>query len=313
MTLHKIERLDDYVKYVQSNRDELQALYKDMLITVTSFFRDPEPFEALKDQVFPRLLEHKEPGAPIRVWVPACATGEEAYSIAICLLEFCEEQAPRPSGSRSSAPTSTRTRSSTRAAASTRRTSRSTSRPSGSTGSSSRRTTSTRISRRDPRHGRVLEAERPQGRAVLADRPGQLPQPAHLPAAAAQKKVLRILHYALNPPGYLLLGSSETVGDAPELFSLVDRKNKIYVEEARRSRTTALDVGFGVPAPLERPAAGAGRAPDAEPAGAGRPQGARALRAAGRGGQRGPRRSSSSAGTPGPTSSRRRARRASTS
>src|SRR4029079_2814177 len=75
--------------------------------------------------------------------------------------------------------------------------------------------------------------------------------------SAAQKKVLRILHYALNPQGYLLLGTSETVSDAPDLFSIVDRKNKLYAKKHVAS-SAALDVGFAVPGTNEQPnAAGA--------------------------------------------------------
>src|SRR5690349_7907502 len=94
MTLRRMGNLEEYVKYVQSDPDELRALYKDMLITVTNFFRDHEPFEALQTRVFPRILENHEARLPIRIWVPACATGEEAYSIAIALLEFLGDKAP---------------------------------------------------------------------------------------------------------------------------------------------------------------------------------------------------------------------------
>src|SRR5260221_1159194 len=93
MTLRRLERLDDYVALVESNAEELRLLYKDMLIGVTSFFRDREPFEVLKTRVFPRMMEGKPKGSSIRIWVPACSTGEEAYSIAMCLLEYLEEKA----------------------------------------------------------------------------------------------------------------------------------------------------------------------------------------------------------------------------
>ena len=94
MALQKIETLSDYVKFVQSNADELRLLYKDMLISVTSFFRDGESFEALKAVILPRILESKESGGQIRIWVPACSTGEEAYSLAIALFEVLGERAP---------------------------------------------------------------------------------------------------------------------------------------------------------------------------------------------------------------------------
>ncbi len=96
MLLYKLERLEDYAHYLQENPAEVQALYEEMLIHVTSFFRDPETFERLKTQVFPTISQTKSLNAPIRVWVAGCSTGEEVYSIAICLLEFFGDQATVP-------------------------------------------------------------------------------------------------------------------------------------------------------------------------------------------------------------------------
>src|SRR5215831_13448447 len=81
MALNKIERLEDYVRLVQAHPGELKTLYRDLLINVTNFFRDGEPFEILRDVVFPRIIERKKPGDTLRVWVPGCSTGEEAYSV----------------------------------------------------------------------------------------------------------------------------------------------------------------------------------------------------------------------------------------
>src|SRR5215469_6433399 len=93
MALNKIERLEDYVRLVQAHPGELKTLYRDLLINVTSFFRDGEPFEILRDVVFPRIIERKKSGDTIRVWVPGCSTGEEAYSVGICLLEALGDRA----------------------------------------------------------------------------------------------------------------------------------------------------------------------------------------------------------------------------
>lgn len=230
MTLQKISRLDDYVRYVQSNRDELQALYEDMLITVTSFFRDPDAFATLKSTVFPQLIEHKDPTHPIRVWVPACATGEEAYSIAMCLVELCEEkvrderiqifatdvdedciQRARhgiyPPNIAIDVPPERLNRFFVK------------------------KDDGYQVSRRIrdlivfSRQNVLKEA--PFSRIDLVSCRNLLIylQPH------AQRKLLHILHYALNPSGYLFLGSSETVGDAPELFASVDRKAKIFVKK----------------------------------------------------------------------------------
>ena len=85
---HQIDHLDDYVRYLQENSLEVETLFRELLIGVTNFFRDPEALEALKEHVIPRLLAGKPPGRPVRVWVPGCSTGEEAYSLAIVLKEM---------------------------------------------------------------------------------------------------------------------------------------------------------------------------------------------------------------------------------
>jgi len=87
MAVHQIERLDEYLRYLQQTPSEVNSLFRDLLIGVTSFFRDPQAFAALEEKVVPRLLAAKEAGESVRVWVPACSTGEEAYSIAIVLQE----------------------------------------------------------------------------------------------------------------------------------------------------------------------------------------------------------------------------------
>ncbi len=93
MALHKIEDFPEYIALLQTHRQELTALYQDLLINVTSFFRNPEAFDALRQIVYPAILEaHQRDSAAIRVWVPGCSTGEEAYSHAISLVEFLEEQ-----------------------------------------------------------------------------------------------------------------------------------------------------------------------------------------------------------------------------
>jgi two-component system CheB/CheR fusion protein len=88
--LHKFEGLKDYARYLPSNPGEVSALYQDILIGVTSFFRDPEAFEILKSKVFPTLTKHRSRHDPVRIWSLGCSTGEEAYSIAMAFAEFVE-------------------------------------------------------------------------------------------------------------------------------------------------------------------------------------------------------------------------------
>ncbi|MEO5777546.1 MAG: chemotaxis protein CheB [Flavobacterium sp.] len=88
LTIVKKKNLADYLKFLLTNKDEQDALFQDVLIPVTSFFRDAKTFQRLSDTVFPTVFKNKAADEPIRIWIAGCSTGEEAFSIAICLHEF---------------------------------------------------------------------------------------------------------------------------------------------------------------------------------------------------------------------------------
>jgi len=259
MTLHRIGNLEEYVKYVQSSSEELQALYKDMLITVTNFFRDHEPFEALQAKVFPKILEEKEARTPIRIWVPACATGEEAYSVAIALLEFLGDRFPDKRVQIFGTDVDDESIQHAR---------RGIYPPNIELDVSPERLNrffvlkgneyqiARRIRDMVVFSKQNLLRDAPFSRMDLVSCRNLLIylQPS------SQKKVLSVLHYALNPSGFLLLGSSETVGDAPELFSLVDRKSKIY-SKRNSARVSSLDEILSVPSGPERVPSGVAARP----------------------------------------------------
>jgi two-component system CheB/CheR fusion protein len=92
MILNSIETLSKYVEYLQKHFAEQQALFDDMLLNVTEFFREPNTFLTLKEKVFSELVEKKTPNQVIKVWIPGCSTGEEVYSVAIALTEFLEQK-----------------------------------------------------------------------------------------------------------------------------------------------------------------------------------------------------------------------------
>ncbi len=96
MQVKQITELQDYLELLRENPDEIQALFGDLLISVTTFFRDPAAFEALEKLVIPHLFEGKDSSSVIRVWAPGCATGEEAYSIAMLLMEEAARRNVRP-------------------------------------------------------------------------------------------------------------------------------------------------------------------------------------------------------------------------
>jgi two-component system CheB/CheR fusion protein len=95
MGIHQISKMSAYVRYLQENSQELDLLFKELLIGVTNFFRDPAAWEQLRTQVIPALLANRASGQVLRAWVPGCSTGEEAYSLAIVLKEAVEELKPK--------------------------------------------------------------------------------------------------------------------------------------------------------------------------------------------------------------------------
>lgn len=230
MLLHRIESLKIYVKYLQQNPSEISALFEDLLINVTSFFREPTAFQMLRETVFPRILVDQPHDAPIRIWVPACSTGEEAYSIALSLLEHLGEDEPRRSiqiFATDVSPTSIE---------------------------------KARLGKYTENIAGEVSAERLQKYFVKIDNGYQVrksvrdlcvfaiqnlakdPPFSRLDLiscrnvliymdAVLQKRIIPVFHYALRPNGFLLLGASETVGDFNELFTMMDRKNKIYLRK----------------------------------------------------------------------------------
>lgn len=91
MNVHKVDEVSDYLEYIHKNPKEINILFKELLINVTSFFRDKEAFKAFKDTIRSEVLDKKSDGERVRIWVPGCSTGEEVYSIAITLQEYIEE------------------------------------------------------------------------------------------------------------------------------------------------------------------------------------------------------------------------------
>jgi two-component system CheB/CheR fusion protein len=91
MAVNDIIDIHDYINFLKEKTDECKALFKEFLIGVTSFFRDPEAFEALEQKVIPKLFENRDPDEPLRIWLAGCSTGEEAYSIAMMIREYSRD------------------------------------------------------------------------------------------------------------------------------------------------------------------------------------------------------------------------------
>lgn len=230
MALLRIESLQEYADRLENNRPELDALYRDILINVTSFFRDAEVFEALKTSVFPQIVKGKSAESPVRIWVPGCSTGQEVYSLAIALLEFLDQVPIRPPIQLFGTDIS----------------------DSGSIERARAGSYPTAIeSEISPERLRRFFVKEPGGyrigkmvrdlcvfakQNITADPPFSrmdLISCRNLLiyiSNSLQQRIIPMLHYALNPAGFLLLGSSESVGRFTELFKLLDKKGKIYAK-----------------------------------------------------------------------------------
>ncbi len=242
MAVQRVERLGDYLRNLKENPSEIRTLHDDILVTVTSFFREPESFQALKDVVFPALLEDRPARAAIRFWAPGCATGEEVYSLAIALLEFLDERGSQAAiqifGSDLNDSSLQRARSgiydaSIAAELSPERLDRFFVRLSGDRYQVNKRIRDLCLfAKQDLTHDPPFSwLDLLSCRNVLI----------YL-GPVLQKRVIPLFHYALKPRGFLMLGSSESVERFSDLFTPVDRKAKIYakipIPPGTRSSTT---------------------------------------------------------------------------
>jgi two-component system, chemotaxis family, CheB/CheR fusion protein len=239
MVLRHIELLNGYVALLRDDPAELEALYQDVLIMVTEFFRDPETFSALRNTVFPALIDGRSADQELRVWVPGCATGEEAYSLAIALIDFLGPGVRPPVKIFA---TDVNQRAIDRA------------RP-GIYGESIAGTMPPNYLERyfSQVDKGYQVAKGVRERCIFATHDLTRDPPfSHLDLISCrnlliylgpvlQKRVIPTLHYALAPKGYLVLGASETVGSHGTLFDVIDKKHRIYLARGR-SRYPAADV-----------------------------------------------------------------------
>lgn len=229
MAVHQLESMAGYVKYLQQTPVEVQALFNDLLIGVTHFFRDPEVFAALEEKVIPRLFEGKAVGSAVRVWCTGCSTGEEAYSMAILLQERLALLKASYKVQVFATDIDSRAIAVARAGlypvsitdhVSPERLARFfTLEPDGS---------AYRI------HKGIRDLLVFSEQDVIKDPPFSrldLISCRNLLiylGAELQKKLISLFHYALQPGGMLLLGSSESAGEQGDLFAVLERKAKIY-------------------------------------------------------------------------------------
>ena len=231
LLLHRIDGLAEYVSLLQSRPAEVDALFQDLLINVTSFFRDPDAFEALKTVVFPKLTEGRSRNEPVRIWALGCSTGEEAYSLAIAFNEYAEASghavAAQIFATDLNGPGIEKARAGIYSKA------------------IAQDVSPERLRRYFVDIDGSYQIAKPIRDMCVFARQNVLSDPpfSRLDLVACrnmliylepslQQRVIPTLHYALRPEGFLWLGSSETIGTHRDLFHPVDVRHRIYEKRA---------------------------------------------------------------------------------
>jgi two-component system, chemotaxis family, CheB/CheR fusion protein len=227
MQVLQTTKLEDYAERLQNQPDEVNALFRDLLIGVTDFFRDSAAFHALETLVIPRLFEGKGADDEVRVWVAGCSTGEEAYSIAILLREHLEKSSPPPKVQIFATDIDEIGMGVARAAR--------------YPASVVKQASPERLRRffvQEAGIYRVVKELREMcifsSHSVIRDPPF-----SHLDLICCrnlliylkpmlQSQIVPLFHYSLRPSGYLFLGSSENISRHSELFTTLDRRNRIF-------------------------------------------------------------------------------------
>ncbi len=262
MQIHNMEELRAYLEFIQGREDEARQLADDLLIIVTQFFRDTAAFDLLTSKVIPRLFEGRGPEHSVRIWSVGCSTGEEAYSLGILLLE---------EASRRENPPQVQVFGSDLHGAALKK-AREGLFPETIQGDLS----PTRLQRFFTREANGYQVRKNLRERIVFAPHDLLRDPpfAHIDLIScrnlmiyldrnAQRDALTLFHYALNPGGYLMLGTSETV-ERSHLFAPESKEHALY----RRRKAPVQEL----PLPLPRPPFPAGRPDGASPAG--RPDGA---------------------------------------
>ncbi len=230
MLLHRVDSLDGYLNHLRIHMVELDALFNDLLINVTSFFRDPHVIAALKRRVFPKLLRDRSPENPLRIWVCGCATGEEAYTMAMSVVEFLEGTQTHIGAQIFATDISEAGLEKARAGI--------------YPASISQDVSPERLRRFFVKSNGHYQVSKPIRDMCVFARQNVIVDPPFSNidliscrnvmiylGQVLQRKIMPFFHYALKPNGFLLLGASEALGSASDLFSIFDKKHKIYAKK----------------------------------------------------------------------------------
>ena len=253
MAVHKIENLGAYLKLLESNREELDALFQELVICITEFFRDPDVFLALRENILSEILAAKPAGEPLRIWVPGCSTGEEAYSIAICVLEHLGPKAASTPIQIFATDISTEAIEKARAGIYPE--------------AVLKEVSEERLHRFFTRVNHSYEVIQDIREICMFARHDLTKDPpfSKLDLISCrnvliyfepilQKKVLTSFHYALRSHGMLLLGKTESLGVYADLFTIADRKHKFFLKNAAATVPLEVDhLAYGTLTPNIKP------------------------------------------------------------
>ena len=242
MGIHQIEKIGDYIRYLQENSQELDLLFKELLIGVTSFFRDASSWDELRENVIPALLNSRPAGQALRAWVPGCSTGEEAYSLAIVFKEAMGKLNPPKNFTLNVFATDLDKDAIEKARAGVY--------PTNITADVSPERLGRFFSKVENGYRVATEI-----REMVVFAPQSLimdPPFTKLDFLSCrnlmiylttdlQKKLIPLFHYSLRPGGILFLGSAETIGTFTDLFEGLDRKTRIYRRTESATRIESVD------------------------------------------------------------------------
>lgn len=249
MSIHQIDGIDAYVQYLRKNPVELKILFKEMMIGVTSFFRDPASWERLRDQALPALLASRAAGQPLRAWTAACSTGEEAYSLAIVFKEALQRLRPKAAALLHIFATDLDADAIDKA------------RQGVFPANIAADVSPERLSRFFVKQGDGYRVSNEIREMVVFAQQNIIMEPPFTKLdilscrnlliyldAELQKKLLPLFHYSLNPGGILFLGNAETIGSFETLFAPFDLKSRLYARREWISRAAQVDFPVSSPA-----------------------------------------------------------------
>jgi two-component system CheB/CheR fusion protein len=247
MGIHQIRRIATYVRFLQENPHELELLFKELLIGVTNFFRDPAAWEQLKAEVIPALLKDRPPSQALRVWVPACATGEEAYSLAIVFKEALEQLKPAQKHTLQIFATDLDRDAIGKARAGV------------FPANIAADVSPERLNRFFVQLDHKYQVAKSIRELVIFALQNVIMDPPFTRldlvscrnlliylTPGLQKKLFPLFHYSLNPGGVLVLGNAETVGEFTDLFAPLAGKTQLYrrLESSLRVEPVEFPASF---------------------------------------------------------------------